>query len=109
MVIFYGSEELRKICQEARKAVLALGSAGAKKLHARLSDLDAAARVTDLRAGGPHPLTRDLAGHFAVGLDGGRRMVFCPEHDPVPTRTDGTIDWSCVTAVRITFIGDYHG
>ena len=108
MVILFDSKELERLCQEERHALRSLGKDGARKLRARFADLQAAHRVTDLVAGRPHPLVGDRAGQFAVDLDGGRRLVFRPEHDPIPTRDDGAIDWARVTAVRITFVGDYH-
>lgn len=58
--------------------------------------------------GRPHPLTGDRAGEFAVDLEGGTRLVFKPDNEPIPLNEDGSIDWSKVTAVCIVFIGDYH-
>ncbi|WP_449417638.1 hypothetical protein [Phormidium nigroviride] len=80
----------------------------AKKLKARLADLIAASSVTELVAGHPHPLTGDLAGKFALDLVHPKRLVFEPEHDPIPRTEDGGIDWSQVTRINIIWIGDYH-
>ncbi|MEH2065392.1 MAG: killer suppression protein HigA [Nostoc sp.] len=74
----------------------------------RLAILGAASCVTELFAGRPHPLKGDRAGEFAVDLEGGKRLVFKPDNDPIPLTEDGSIDWSNVTAVCIVFIGDYH-
>ena len=79
-----------------------------RKLRTRLADLQAASSVTELVAGRPHPLVGDRAGQFAVDLEGGRRLVFVPGHDPVPRRDDGSVDWLLVTKVRIVYVGDYH-
>jgi proteic killer suppression protein len=68
----------------------------------------AAACVTDLIIGHPHPLTGDRAGQFTLVLDGGRRLLFETEHDPPARKDDGSLDWSQVTSIRIIFIGDYH-
>jgi proteic killer suppression protein len=106
--IVYDNKDLEKLCLTDRLQKKQLGQAGARKLRARLADLMAAARVSDLIAGHPHPLTGDRAGQSSLRLDGGRRLVFEPEHDPFPLRDDGSLDWSQVTAVRILFIGDYH-
>jgi len=56
-----------------------------------------------------HELSHDWAGHFAVVLTGNWRLVFRPDHDPVPQRSDGGIDLAAVTAVIIVAIEDYHG
>ena len=106
--ILFGSRELEALCYDERRQQKRLGAIGAKRLRSRLSDLDAAARVSDLVAGRPHPLTGDRAGEFALDLDGGRRLVFRPADVPPPVREDGSINWQSVTRVCITFIGDYH-
>ena len=50
----------------------------------------------------------DLAGHLALDLDGGRRLVMRPKDDPAPTKDDGGLDWSRVASVIVTAIEDYH-
>lgn len=96
------------LCDDQKQQQKILGKVGAKKLRARLADLAAAARVTDLVLGDPHPLGHDRAGQFALRLHGGWRLVFEPAHDPPPQSADGAIAWDQVTAVRIVWIGDYH-
>ena len=56
-----------------------------------------------------HPLTADRAGHFAVHLWGQFRLIFIPNHDPVPLLDGGGIDRAIVTRISITEVGDYHG
>ena len=85
-----------------------LGAACARKLRSRLADIQAAACVAELTAGRLHPLSGDRAGQFALDLEGGTRLVFEPDQDPIPCRDDGGIDWSRVTSIRIINIGDYH-
>lgn len=85
-----------------------LGTAGAKKLRARLADIDAADNVRELVAGRPHPLTGNRSGQFALDLHKGCRLVFEPLELPPPELDAGGIDWSRVRRVRIIEIGDYH-
>ena len=101
-------DALRALCEQQRLAVKELGRPCARKLHSRLADLMAAAHVRELVAGRPHPLTGDRLGQFALSLHGGVRLVFEPDHNPVPMLPDGGIDWARVTRIRIVFIGDYH-
>lgn len=108
MEIDFKDKKLRELCEQQRVAERKLGAACARKLRSRLADLQAANCVTDLVAGRPHPLGEDRAGQFAVDLEGGRRLVFEPDHNPVPLRDDGGIDWSRVIRVRIVYLGDYH-
>lgn len=106
--IRFKDKKIRDLCEQRALAERKLGSAGARKLRARLSDLEAVSRVSDLTAGNPHPLTGDRLGQFALDLAGGWRLVFAPDHDPCPTTPDGGIDWAKVTIVCIEYIGDYH-
>ena len=108
MEVEFKDKKLRELCEKQAVAVKKLGDACARKLRTRLADLSAAARVTDLVAGNPHPLKGDRLGQFAVDLAGGWRLVFAPANDPTPRKDDASIDWSAVTIVCIEFIGDYH-
>ena len=109
MNLSFASRKLEKVCSQQREAVQVLGPEAAKRLRARLADIQAAAQVSDLVAGSPHPLVVDRAGEFALSLGAGKRLVFRPSHSPVPRKDDGSIDWRAVQAVTITFVGDYHG
>lgn len=106
--IRFKDKKIRELCEQRVVAERKLGSACARKLRARMSDLEAASRVSDLSAGNPHPLKGDRLGQFALDLVGGWRLVFAPDHDPCPTKPDGGIDWAQVTIVCIEYIGDYH-
>jgi toxin HigB-1 len=108
MDVAFGSKGLKDLCEQSKAAQRKLGTASAGKLRSRLADLVAAKAVTDLVAGRPHPLKGDRAGQFALDLSAGQRLVFEPDHDPIPTRDDDAIDWARVTKVRIVLIGDYH-
>lgn len=108
MEILFKDKAIRLTCEKRAVATKQLGDICAKKLFARLSDLESATSVSDLVAGNPHPLKGDRFGQFSVNLAGGWRLVFVPANDPVPLRKDESIDWSQVTIVSIEYIGDYH-
>lgn len=108
MEIQFKNQKIRDLCEKRAVAEKKLGAACARKLRLRLSELEAACRVSELVIGNPHPLTGDRAGQFALDLAGGRRLVFAPSNDPCPHRPDGGIDWTQVTIVSIEYIGDYH-
>ncbi len=108
MDILFANAALESLCSSEREGKRRLGDRSAKKLRTRLADLQAAARVTDLVAGRPHPLKRERLGQFAVDLDGGLRLVFEAANDPVPRDPGGQVAWALVTAICIAYIGDYH-
>lgn len=53
-------------------------------------------------------LKGDRAGQIAVDVTRSVRIVFQPDHNPVPLTADGGIDRSRVTAITVVFVGDYH-
>ena len=56
-----------------------------------------------------HELKANRTGQIAVKLDKGYRMVFEPADNPIPKKTDGGLDWTKVTAIRILELSeDYH-
>lgn len=108
MEIRFRNRKLRELCERKNVAEKKLGAVCARKLRLRLQELEAAARVTDLSTGNPHPLKGDRAGHFALNLTGGWRLVFAPDNQPSPLNPDGSINWFHVTIICIEYIGDYH-
>ena len=55
-----------------------------------------------------HELSENHKGMFAIDLNHPYRLVFRPNHDPVPLKKDGGIDLESVTAIVIVGVEDYH-
>ena len=55
-----------------------------------------------------HELTGKRKGTFAVDLKHPFRLIFKPNHEPVPKKEDGGIDLTKVTAITILGVEDYH-
>ncbi len=110
MHILFKTAKLRELCNDDRVARKKLGARCAKKLRARLDDLDAAQALQAFRAlpGGCHQLTGNLSGCLSIALHGGFRLVFRPAHETSPRKPDGGLDWARVTKVEIVSIEDYH-
>tara|TARA_R110002049_G_scaffold106507_1_gene253909 strand:- start:2124 stop:2474 length:351 start_codon:yes stop_codon:yes gene_type:complete len=84
----------------------------ASALKRRLAILDSATCLDDVPTSSPdwcHELKGKRAGTFAVEVSGNYRLIFEPDHDPVPLLGDGGIDLKTVTAVKILEVSDYHG
>ena len=56
-----------------------------------------------------HELTGgNLSGKLSLDLDHPYRLIFIPDHDPVPVHEGGGLDWSQITAIKILEIKDTH-
>ena len=89
------------------------GSNRAKKLRLRMAELRAASCLNDFwppKSGNNrcHELVGDKKGQLSVDLDHPYRLIFAPNHDPIPKKSDGGLDWKLVTAITIMGIEDTH-
>ena len=111
MDISFRDRRLVKQFSEQRLLQKKHGAVRARKIIQRLSTLQAAETLEDMRTlpGRCHELTGDRAGQLALDLDGPFRLIFEPDHEPIPRRDDGGLDWTAVTAVTIIGVEDYHG
>lgn len=83
----------------------------AKVLRNRLVVLKAAPSLAAVPTDRPvrrHLLKGNRAGQFAVDLLHPCRLVFKPNHAPIPRLQDGGIDTERVTAITIIDVVDYH-
>ncbi len=110
MEISFATSKLAKLCNSEKKLRGAYGPRTAALIQQRLMDLDAAQTLGAMKdiPGRCHQLTENLDGLFAVDLVHPDRLVFAPDHDPVPQLGAGGVDWSKVTKIEIAGIGDYH-
>ena len=109
MEVRFAKSQLQKTMSSASALSKRYGTLGARKIQARLSQLEAADSLADLRSlpGRWHELTGDRAGHLAADLHQPFRMILRPA-ESVPRTNDGGLDWARITAVIITEIADYH-
>jgi proteic killer suppression protein len=56
-----------------------------------------------------HELSGNRKGRFAVDLKHPQRLVFEPNHNPLPRGADGGLDLKKINAVTIIEVEDYHG
>jgi|ERR1700740_1725502 len=82
----------------------------AKLIRRRLDELRAAPTLDTMRQlpGRCHELKGNLALHLSIDLDGPYRLIFYPAHNPIPTKADGGMDWTNVTAITIKEVTDTH-
>ncbi len=110
MDILFKERKLEKQCNQHQMLVRAQGERRAQLIHIRLEALKWATCLEDLRniAGRLHELKGDRKRQLSLDLDHPYRLIFIPDHNPVPVTEDGGLDWKRVTAIRILGIEDTH-
>lgn len=109
--IAWSDRKLQKSCSSDKDGKRAFGPDQWKALKNRIASLEAAPTLADMQnvPGRFHELSADRAGHFSLDLRGSYRLLFQPDHYPVPSLDDGGIDRTRVTKIVITEVADYHG
>lgn len=110
MQISFKSRKLEKSLTEPREISKTYGVM-AKKVNQRIKDLLAASTLAVMKtipAANCHELKGDRDGQLAVDISGNWRIIFEPDHDPVPAKSDGGLDWDAVTQIKILEVEDYH-
>ncbi len=110
MKITFSDKKLNKIANDDRKMDRELGKPRAEKLRLRLTQLQDAETLEDVRylPGNYHELTNDRKGQWACDLDQPYRLVFEPHEKPIPTNEHGQYIWLKIVGVEIIEIIDYH-
>ena len=112
MDIIISDRKLSKVCNQQSKLVKRYGSRQAKLIRRRLDELRAAENLAIMHClpqARCHELTGNRAGQLSVDLVHPERLIFIPAHNPVPSKPDGGLDWSRVTAIEVLGIADTHG
>lgn len=110
MKVSFGSSKIEKELKDHASILRRHGDL-AKRIGMRLEVLRYAVCLADVPIGPPthrHLLTGEYRGCFSVHVNGNWRLVFRPNHDPVPMQEDGGIDLAAVTAIQILEVVDYH-
>ncbi len=115
MDISFRNKKLEKAFNEGAQLEKLHGALRAKKIRIRMKELRAANTLMDFwppktPPGRCHELTEgQRVGQLSVDLDHPYRLIFVPNHNPTPTRHEGGLDWSQVTAITILGVEDTHG
>lgn len=111
MKINFTSRKLQKVCNSEKELRARFGKPLAERLQQRLAELKAAETLEDIRrlpSARCHELSQDRKGQLAVDVVHPKRLIFEPDHNPVPRKPDGGLDWSQITRIRVIEIIDYH-
>ena len=111
MDLRFSTIKLQKICNLEAGMRAEFGPQTAKKLQQRLMELRAAATLAQISRVPPprcHEYTGNNKGKLTVDLVHPYRLFFKPNHDPVPTKPDGGLDWGKVTSIVVLGVEDPH-
>lgn len=111
MEIDFKNKKLKKQLTTTNEMVQEHGQRRAKLIQQRLSEIEASPNLQVLGLiPGPrlHPLKGNRKGQLSVDLDHPYRLIFIPDHDPVPQLSTGGIDPQAITRVRIIEIANTH-
>ena len=100
----FDTRELRSICENESTAEVTFGSAVAQMIRRRLADVSAATSFHDLVAGNPR--FADSRRCMVVNLCDDVCIVFEANHPVNPRTEDGAVDWSKVSRLKVTAIGN---
>ena len=98
----FADPEIQEICECRATAEEALGRKAARQLRARLEDLFAAEKISEIPVGLPCSVED---GRLAIALHPPHELLLEPAMNPIPTKEDGKTDWDaiecfCVTEVK---------
>jgi proteic killer suppression protein len=108
--ISYQSNRLKKSLTGAVEMQKAFGVM-AKKVNQRMKELSASENLEILKtipAANCHELKGQKKGQFAVDISANYRLIFEPDHAPVPVKDDNSIDCIKITDILVLGTEDYH-
>ena len=111
MEVSFRTSRLHRLFHNESDLIRTFGNRRAQSIMARLVVLRQRATLSQVSTTPPerrHQLTGNRDEQYAVDIDRQYRLVFMPDHDPIPRRTDGGVDTDRVTAVVITEVIGYH-
>lgn len=111
MDILFATSQLRDIVHDKRALQRKYDADRANKIRRRLDDLRAASCLQDIYRlpGRLHELKGERKGQLSIVIAGALRLILEPANEPLPLKSDGGLDWSRVTQIRILeIVEDYH-
>jgi toxin HigB-1 len=111
MNIAFSTTKLQKTFNSEKELIREYGQEKSRVIIRRMAVLRAAVNLEQVPHLPPerrHELTGTRKGQFAVDLKHPFRLIFTPNHEPVPRKADGGIDLQQVTAITIQSVEDYH-
>ncbi len=111
MNIYFKSKSVQKACAGKDALIKKWGKKHGMKVAQRLKELSAATNLSHISVLPPprmHELSGERKGEYVVDVGHAYRLIFKPNHNPVPKKDDGGIALEKVTSILILSIENYH-
>ncbi len=110
MEITFKNKKFQKICNSEKELIKEYGKNCARKIRARLDDLQAAVNLEVFKnlPGRCHELKGDKKGQLSLDLEHPLRLIFEPSNEDVDKKYGGGMDWNLVNAIKIIDVEDTH-
>ena len=111
MEISFKSRRLGKLFNSHDRLRRKYGGPLAEKIQVRLGVLKNAGSLAVVPTAPPirrHLLRGDRQGTWAVDVGPRHRLIFAPNHDPIPRTAGGGIAVEQITSILILDVTDYH-
>lgn len=112
MIICFRNRKLQKTLCDRKTLVRHSGPEQAKLIERRLAELAAAENLEVLRTlpqVRAHELSGNRSGQISLDLKHPYRLLIVPDHEEIPRKADGGLDWRRITRVRVLGVEDTHG
>lgn len=108
--ITFTEKKFEKLANDDQKLVKELGMIRTKILRRRLTQLEDASNLEEIRnlSGNYHELSHNRKGQWACDLDQPYRLIFKPHESPIPVNEHGQYIWIEIEAVEVVEIINYH-
>lgn len=110
MEITFKNKKVQKICNSEKELIKTYGKNCARKINARLDDLQAVVNLEMFKTlpGRCHELKGDRKRQLSLDLEHPLRLIFEPFNEDVKNKEDGGMDWNSVIAIKIIDVEDTH-
>lgn len=111
MDIAFRNKTLKKIFNSEKELRKKFGLEKTRLIIRRMAVLRASpvlAEVPHTKPERRHELSGKRSDQFAVDLKHPYRLIFEPDHNPLPRKDDGGLDLTQITAIKILGVEDYH-
>lgn len=111
MDLSFANRKLARELADEKTIIRNYGADNGGRICRRLAQLMAADNLETLRLlpqTCAHGLSGDRAGQISVDVRHPYRLLLAPDHDEIPRKPDGGLDWTRVTKVKILGIVDTH-